>query len=79
MQNALREIPLGMANDNPYNPRIDYKSSEILSLRDTIAKNGLVSPVKVREKEGKYQLVYGHRRLRVAKLLGWSTIRAEAD
>jgi ParB/RepB/Spo0J family partition protein len=38
-----------------------------------------LSPVKVRCHGSRYQLVYGHRRARAARSLGWRTIRAEVE
>jgi ParB family transcriptional regulator, chromosome partitioning protein len=45
----------------------------------SLAKHGQLVPVKVRassKHEGKYELVFGHRRFLAAKSLGWKSIKA---
>lgn len=62
---------------------------DILSLKESIAKDGLQSPILVRpiqdaEREGfgspdphhRFKIVSGHRRFAAAKELGWHTIKA---
>ena len=43
-------------------------------LADSIASHGLLQPVVVRPWEGGYQLIAGERRLRAARLAGWSEV-----
>jgi len=78
MQDAASEktIPLELIHDNPYNPRKFYEQAEIRSLAESMAKVGLLNPVKVREAAPGFELVHGHRRVRAARLLEWSGIQA---
>ena len=71
------EIPIDLLEDNPFNPRINYSQKEIADLAASMEQHGLLVPVKVREFQGRVQLVFGHRRVRAAKLLKWTSIRAE--
>ena len=43
-------------------------------LADSIASHGLLQPVVVRPWEGGYQLIAGERRLRAARLAGWTEV-----
>jgi ParB/RepB/Spo0J family partition protein len=74
---ALKPLPTHLIDDNPFNPRKNYEEFELRSLSNSLEKNGLLCPVCVRENQGRYQLVYGHRRVRAARLLNWATIAAE--
>jgi ParB/RepB/Spo0J family partition protein len=78
VQNIALEtaIPLELIHDNPFNSRKFFEQSEIRSLADSMSKVGLLNPVKVRETDSGFELVHGHRRVRAARLLKWSTIQA---
>jgi ParB family transcriptional regulator, chromosome partitioning protein len=74
------EIPLESIEWNPYNSRLHYSDSNIRRLNLSLSKHGQLVPVKVRpslKHEGKFELVYGHRRFLAAKNLGWKSIRAD--
>lgn len=76
--NGLREIPIGEIRPNPFQPRREFKESDLSELRDSLAASGLLQPVTVRrapDAEG-WELVAGERRLRAATGLGWKTISA---
>jgi ParB family transcriptional regulator, chromosome partitioning protein len=76
----ILQLPLESIRFNPYNSRSKYVQSEIIRLAHSLKVNGQLAVVKVRSdpsEQGKYQLVYGHRRVMAARRLGWKTIRAE--
>lgn len=50
---------------------------EILSLASSLATQGQLVPVRVRLKDEKYQLVFGHRRLKAARHIGWNFVDAD--
>jgi len=65
---------------NPFNCRICYGEADIARLAHSLEKYGQLSPIKVRRSpidEGKYEVIYGHRRCLAAEKLGWKQIRAE--
>lgn len=78
MQAGVHEeaILLDLISDNPFNSRKIYDEHQVRSLAASITKVGLLSPVEVRQTAGGFELVYGHRRLRAARFLGWESIRA---
>ncbi|HXQ91832.1 MAG TPA: ParB/RepB/Spo0J family partition protein [Nitrososphaerales archaeon] len=76
----IEDIPLESVSDNPFNPRIKYEYDETKRLAASLRRNGQLVPIKVRRKTlDKFELVYGHRRVKAAKLLGWGSIKAEVD
>ncbi|MBO6167778.1 MAG: ParB/RepB/Spo0J family partition protein [Kiritimatiellae bacterium] len=80
---GLVELKILDIERSPYQPRRDFKEDELKELADSIRNNGLVQPPTVRKnKEGRYELIAGERRLRAALIAGWSKIKVnliEAD
>lgn len=76
------EIPLDKIEQNE-NSRVVYKESDLSELMTSMKEYGLLQPVGVRKLDsGKYDAVFGNRRIVAAKKLGWSSIPAhivEAD
>ncbi|MBR4554452.1 MAG: ParB/RepB/Spo0J family partition protein [Ruminococcus sp.] len=68
------EIPVGRISPNPDQPRRRFSSDQLNSLAKSIAQDGIVQPLTVRECEGGYILISGERRLRAAKLAGCRTV-----
>lgn len=57
-------------------PRKTFDSEALSQLADSIAANGLIQPIVVREREGTdfYQIIAGERRWRAAKMAGLSEV-----
>jgi len=68
---------LSEVKDNPFNSRIFFEDEHVRNLANSINQLGLLQPVKVRRNGHAYELAYGHRRVRAARLLGWTKIPAE--
>ena len=69
-------------DDNPFQPRRDFRESEIASLAESLKTHDMLQPILVRKRGDRYQLISGERRLRAAIQAGWSTVPArvrEAD
>ena len=60
--------------DHPYKVEEDDSLKELM---DSIEKTGLIHPVIVREKNNKYEMISGHRRLKAYELLGIDEIEAD--
>ncbi len=57
------------------NSRVIYKEAELSDLMHSMKKDGLLQPVGVRRTgKGKYEAVFGNRRIMAAKKLGWADI-----
>jgi ParB family chromosome partitioning protein len=79
---GLVQLPLAEIEENPFQPRREFSSAEIVSLSESLKEHDLLQPILVRRVNGRYQLISGERRLRAAKHAGWTTIPArvrEAD
>jgi ParB family chromosome partitioning protein len=79
---GLVHLSLNEIEENPFQPRREFSSAEIVSLSESLKEHDLLQPILVRRVNGRYQLISGERRLRAAKHAGWTTIPArvrEAD
>lgn len=73
---ALRELPVTNVTPNPFQPRSSFDEADLLELTASIEASGLLQPVIVRPKNGKYELIAGERRWRAVQRLGWPKIPA---
>jgi ParB family transcriptional regulator, chromosome partitioning protein len=73
---ALRELPINHVMPNPYQPRTQVDEAALVELTSSIEASGLLQPVVVRPRNGKYELIAGERRLRAVQRLGWTKIPA---
>jgi ParB family chromosome partitioning protein len=76
--NVVANIPIELIGKNPYQTRFVFDEDMLRELAESIREHGVVQPVVVRpaEKDGRYILVLGERRLRASKLAGKDTIPA---
>ena len=73
---ALKELPVGTVVPNPYQPRTHVDEETLVELTSSIEASGLLQPVVVRPRDGKYELIAGERRWRAVQRLGWPKIPA---
>ena len=59
---------------NPVQPRRHFDEEALRELSDSIRSYGILNPLTVRLRCGKYELVAGERRLRAAKLAGLTEV-----
>lgn len=59
---------------NPVQPRRLFDEEALAELSQSIRSYGILNPLTVRCRGGKYELVAGERRLRAAKLAGMETV-----
>ena len=59
---------------NPYQPRTRMSEVSLENLKESISEKGVLQPIIVRKKAGRYELVAGERRLRAAKMAKLETI-----
>src|SRR3954447_8672811 len=79
---ALRELAVNTIVPNPLQPRSHINEAELVELTASIEASGLLQPVVVRPRNGRYELIAGERRWRAVQRLGWPKIPAvlkEAD
>lgn len=88
MSEEIRQLPLSAVRECPTNPRTVYLPSKLAELADSIRANGVMQPIIVRSlfadrPEGppadaveRYEVIFGHRRLRASKLAKCDSIPA---
>jgi ParB family chromosome partitioning protein len=70
------EIEVKEVVANPYQPRREIQPEQVEELAKSIQSEGLLQPIVVREKSGKYELIAGERRLHAFRFLKLKQIPA---
>lgn len=65
-----QKIFMKLIDDFPSHPYYVFDDEDMADLVESIRKNGLISPVIVRKKNDRYELISGHRRKHACELLG---------
>ena len=63
-----QEIPIEQIVTNPYQPRKRFEEQKLLELSQSIRVHGILEPLVVTQKDEKYELIAGERRLQAARL-----------
>jgi ParB family chromosome partitioning protein len=72
------DVPLELIDDFPDHPFRVRMDEDMRQLVESVRERGLITPVLLREKkDGRYELVSGHRRKKACELAGMGEIRAE--
>ena len=71
---GVAELLVDQITNNPMQPRQEFDPVALEELAASINENGIVQPITVTKKNGKYELVAGERRLRAARLINLRTI-----
>ena len=74
--NNINEIDVYDISLNPDQPRTNFNQNSLEQLASSINELGLIQPITVKEKDGKYILISGERRLRAFKKLNLDSIPA---
>lgn len=73
----VTEVPISELRPNPYQPRQEFNQKALEELSKSIAKNGVLQPIIIRQSKVKgYEIVAGERRFRASKLAKLKTIPA---
>src|SRR3990167_2229077 len=75
MENSYN-IDINLVDSPGRDMRVGREISEYDDLLISIRENGILQPILVRPREGRYEVIAGHRRLQVARQLGLSEIPA---
>ena len=76
-KSVFQSIPLDQIKPSRHQARKQFSEDSIKALAESMKQEGLLQPVSVRQVGDAYELIGGERRLRAAKLLGWTTIDAK--
>jgi ParB/RepB/Spo0J family partition protein len=88
--NDVHRLPVDVLEDSPTNPRSRYPQAGLQEMADTMQQVGVLEPILVRplrsadphvvdgqgQPQDTYQIVFGHRRVRAARLAGLDRIPA---
>ncbi len=72
----LLDIDIDLIEPNPEQPRARFTEKELEELSQSIKANGVVQPIVVRRRDGRYQIVAGERRWKAAQIAGLRKIPA---
>ena len=76
-ENGISQIKLSLIDPKSDQPRKHFDKNSLEELADSIAQNGLLQPILVREYGlGRYQIIAGERRFRASKIAGLTEIPA---
>jgi ParB family chromosome partitioning protein len=81
-QEGLRFINSESIVPNRFQPRETFEEGDLDSLAESIRKNGILQPIVVRPREGRFEIIAGERRWRAALKAGLKRVPArvqEAD
>ena len=72
----IMELKMDLIDDFPDHPFRVVDDLSMINLEESIKNNGLIVPVIVRPiKEGRYEIISGHRRKKVCEKLGYPVLR----
>lgn len=71
---VVKEIGLEVIDEPRGRIRLDIDSEKVKELADNIAQIGLLQPIVVREVDGRFEVIAGHRRLLAFRQLGKAKI-----
>lgn len=73
-EKRVMEIPIEDIVPNPYQPRKVFSQAALEELSNSIKSYGILQPITVRVKDGKYELIAGERRFRASKMAQLETV-----
>lgn len=71
---GIVQVPVNEIDPNPNQPRRAFDGERLAALAESIAQYGVLSPITVRLRYGRYELIAGERRLRAARLAGLARV-----
>lgn len=74
----IHEIPIDKIDEFPDHPYKVKDDEDMMNLVESIKDNGVLTPATVRKKkDGRYEMLSGHRRWRACQIIGMDTLRCE--
>lgn len=72
----IKQVPVDEVVSSPYQPRTVFDEEKIEELCQTIRTHGVIQPIVVRMRGGRYEIIAGERRWRAVRKLGLPTVPA---
>ena len=77
---SVKELPVEDINPGRFQPRTNFDKNKLYELTESIKKQGVLSPILVRELGlNEYEVIAGERRLRASKEAGLQTMPCLVD
>lgn len=77
-EKSIIEINLSEIDEFPNHPFKVIENEDMENLKDSIKEHGVITPATVRrKKDGRYELISGHRRKKASELAGLKTLKCE--
>jgi len=73
---SLFEVDVRKVRTNPSQPRAEFNREKLEELKISIAENGVIQPITVREVDDGYEIIAGERRFRAVTELGFAKVPA---
>lgn len=74
LKNGLCYLSVDEICPSPVQPRKRFSQEPLKELSESIAQYGVLNPLTVRKRNGRYELIAGERRLRASKLAGLAQV-----
>ena len=74
LENTVSMISVTELDCNPDQPRREFDQEALQTLADSIREAGVLQPLLVVEKNGRYRIVAGERRFRAARMAGLDSV-----
>jgi len=68
------DLAVDLIDPNPFQPRSTFNSAHLQELVESVKMHGVLEPLVVTRRDGRYELIAGERRLRASKLAGLKTV-----
>lgn len=76
LNEELFEVDIDLIGPNAEQPRTRFAEDKMEELSQSIRENGIIQPIVIRRRGGKYEIVAGERRWRAAQRAGFKKIPA---
>ncbi|HLI31523.1 MAG TPA: ParB/RepB/Spo0J family partition protein [Solirubrobacteraceae bacterium] len=73
---GVKDLPVDLIDPNPHQPRQSFDEEALAALAESLSERGVLQPVLVRPRSGRYELIAGERRWRAARRAGLERIPA---
>jgi len=70
LRNGISYLSVDEIHPSPVQPRKRFPQESLQDLSDSITQYGILNPLTVRKRNGKFELIAGERRLRASRLAG---------
>ena len=67
-QGRVLELDVDEIRPNPYQPRKDFSTEAMESLKESVEEHGVIQPILVKKVDQGYEIVAGERRYRAARM-----------